>query len=401
MDAKENVIGVDGGDYESVVYHRFGETFETVVHTPIDLKRWFDTLETPVVFAVECSQNAFAREALRRGFRVFVTSPLQASLMRRAQFVSGRKDDKTDAQIHADTFVRFPEMFRPVDLESEHVASLRLISNWRDQMVTDRISAVNQLRALLKDVFPGLHAMRLQLRNIWVLELLLDAPTAEEFDGYDDATTLQRLSKKLDIDVSDVHKHLANPSAIPSPFTCLCADKVRFLAQQTLDLVLEIKRCEKRLTEICNAIDAELRDGLTDENAPTAIESLRSFPMMGPMTLSRLIAEYPEILSSPDAKSLRAYSGASPVTKQSGGSRFVHMRYSRNKRLQTALCLLARNSRRSNARMSAIYARQRARGKREFVALRSMTRPIINTLCALVNNGTIYDEKRNWKPCNC
>jgi hypothetical protein len=89
------------------------------------------------------------------------------------------------------------------------------------------------------------------------------------------------------------------------------------------------------------------------------------------------------------------------VTKQSGSTKLVQMRYARNIKLQNAMNHLARNSRRTDARMNALYARHRAKGKREFAALRAMARPIIQTLCAMLKNKSLYQPQRQNLVLNC
>ena len=387
----EMIVGVDSGDYETVLFWESEGRSETVSHNPIALSEWFDAHKNSrLVFASETSQSAFVRMAIHRGFDVFCTTPLQASLMRKTTFVSGKKDDVTDAQIHASYFRLQPELFRSVGEVSETVASLKLLCNWREQLLDDRIAWTNQIRSHLKDVFPGLHFLRLNLSNQWVLRLLIETPTASDFAKNVDDDLAAKIAKHMKTDVKEVTELLGSGTP-PTKHTEYVRKKVRYLSEKTLEHVMQIKECEREMVRLCDALDDEFARELDEtDGTKTPIEILRSFPMMGAVTLARIIAEYPEILHAPDAKTWCAYSGGSPITKQSGRSKIVHMRYARNIRLQNAMNHLARNSRRSDPKMNALYARHRAKGKREFGALRAMSRPIIQTLCAMLKTNTLY-----------
>ncbi len=170
---EKKIMGVDSGNYESVVYFNHEERWEKIVHEPAALRDWFASHSIEeVVFACESTQDVFSQMAIQRGFDVFSTTPLQANHMRKAMHVSGKKDDKTDALVHARALETNPEMFREIGAPNDYTESLKFFLNWREQLVVSHIALENQLRSVLKDVFPGLHQLRINLSAQWVLELL-------------------------------------------------------------------------------------------------------------------------------------------------------------------------------------------------------------------------------------
>jgi len=384
----KKIIGVDSGRYESVIYFNHAHQWEKIKHEPALVRDWFKTQSTDeVVFACESTQDLFSQMAIEKGFEVYSTTPLQASYIRKAMFISGKKDDRNDALVHARALELNAEMFRKIEPLDDNIEALRFLVNWRERLVARRVASENRLRDLLKDVFPGLHQIRVNLDAQWVLRLLMESPTSNCFGDYENNSTLKRLSDLLKIDIDKV-KEVLSPYKMPATKCFVLKGRILGrLACKTLELVQEINEHGREIETILSEIESAQKK----ENELGPIEILRSFPRMGPLTLARIIAEYPEILTSPDPKALCAYAGATPVTKQSGRSRVVHRRYSRNKRLQSALCLLAKNTLRGDKKMKALFARHRSKGKKEFGAYRAMTPNIINTLCAMLRTGTVYE----------
>lgn len=134
--------------------------------------------------------------------------------------------------------------------------------------------------------------------------------------------------------------------------------RVRYLAQRNLENLQMIRQYEREMREILAHIDEEYRG----EEISDPIEVLYSYPQMGVNTLARLMAEYPAILTEPDSNRLCAFSGAVPVTARSRQMKMVHRRWLRNKKLQTSLCLLAKNTLSINdPKMRAVFTKHRAR----------------------------------------
>jgi hypothetical protein len=215
--------------------------------------------------------------------------------MRKTTHVSGKKDDRTDAKIHATYFRLHPDLFRSVGEVSETVASLKLLCNWREQLIHGRIAWVNQIRAHLKDVFPGLHQLRLKLSNQWVLRLLVETPTAHHFSQNIAQDWIDKLASHTKREPDEIEALLCGVGCAPSSYVDLVGEKIKYLAEKTLDHVMQIKACEREMKSLCDTLDDELARELDPDSCdPTAIKVLRSFPMMGVVTLARIIAEYPE-----------------------------------------------------------------------------------------------------------
>ena len=104
-------------------------------------------------------------------------------------------------------------------------------------------------------------------------------------------------------------------------------------------------------------------------------------------------------LADRDYATLRAYTGAAPVTKRSGKRAcFVHMRYACNTRLRQALYHWSRTSIQHDDAARAYYDGLRVRGHRHARALRSVADRWLRILTAMLKAGTVYDASRFVQP---
>src|SRR6201997_5449277 len=112
---------------------------------------------------------------------------------------------------------------------------------------------------------------------------------------------------------------------------------IRILAARLRLVNTQIKETERRLDELCAAIEAaaETAPGQICEQRDIAI--LRSYPGLGGINVAALLAEACEPLRRRDYHALRTLSGAAPVTKRSGKSCVVVMRQACHMRLRSAV----------------------------------------------------------------
>ena len=107
-----------------------------------------------------------------------------------------------------------------------------------------------------------------------------------------------------------------------------------------------------------------------------------------------LLAEAAALLAERDYYAIRAHAGIAPVTKQSGKSKQVGMRYRCNGRLRTAFYHWARISVQHDARSKQQYARLRAAGHSHGRALRGVADRLLAVLIAMLKSGQAYDPQR-------
>jgi hypothetical protein len=92
-----------------------------------------------------------------------------------------------------------------------------------------------------------------------------------------------------------------------------------------------------------------------------------------------------------DYNALRSVCGAAPVTKQSGGTRYVVMRQVCQPRLRVALHLAALQAIRIDPKLHDLYVRARARGQSVGRAVRNIADRLLYLAVQLLKKNQLYD----------
>jgi transposase len=154
----------------------------------------------------------------------------------------------------------------------------------------------------------------------------------------------------------------------------------------------EIREAESALDKICTSISetpAESGDGLQRQD----IMILKSMPGIGRINLATLISEGSGPLSRRDYSALRTLSGAAPVTKRSGKSNIVIMRYAAHIRLRNTVYHWARIAIQHDPKSRSRYAALRQRGKSHGRALRGVADRLLALACVLLQRQTPFDPQ--------
>jgi len=151
----------------------------------------------------------------------------------------------------------------------------------------------------------------------------------------------------------------------------------------------EFRQAERKLEELCTALS---------ETQPTAQDSgpgdatiLRSLPGVGPVTLATLLTEAAGSLARRDYAALRTLSGVAPVTKRSGKTCVVVMRYAAQIRLRQAVFHWARIAVQTDRTCRGRYEALRARGHSYGRALRGVADRLLGVACVLLQHQVLFD----------
>ena len=112
----------------------------------------------------------------------------------------------------------------------------------------------------------------------------------------------------------------------------------------------------------------------------TDVTVLQSLPGIGTRIAGTMLAEAADALRRRDYHALRAHTGIAPVTRQSGKSRVVQMRYACNHRLQRAVYCWAQTARCRDPYTRAHYQRLRAAGHNHARAQRGIIDRLLRIL---------------------
>ena len=126
---------------------------------------------------------------------------------------------------------------------------------------------------------------------------------------------------------------------------------------------------------------------------------ITSFPGLGALTGARVLAETGDDRSRfQDAKGLKAYAGAAPITRASGKTKSVTHRKIKNNRLAAAGYNWAFSALTASPGARAHYDRRRDAGDRHAAAQRNLFGRLLGCLHHCLTTGQHYDETTAFPP---
>lgn len=352
------------------------------------LGEYGDCCDQPVPVAIETSHGLLVA-ALRATRPVYPINPLAAAHYRTRTALSGKKSDRADAVMLANILRTDRHEHRPLPEDSEQVQALAVLARAQQEAVWDRTDVHNKLRALLKEFYPAILGVVAGQRGgllrpeVRTLLIAASTPSAGARLGLRSITVALRRAgreRHLEQHATRIQAVLRAPALrqLPAVETAM--------GQQLLGLL-------RRLALACHTAE-QLADALaTAFAAHPAAEVLRSFPGLGELTAARVLAEVGDDPTRfRDARALKAYAGASPITRSSGRSHAVLARRVKNQRLAAtgyhwAFSALTRSP---GARQH--YDRRRAAGDRHAAAQRNLFNRLLGCLHHCLTTGTRYDE---------
>lgn len=373
----------------SIVDGRGREIARTMVeHTAAGLRDLIGFLAGHGVgeVAIERPDGPVIDTLLGAGLTVVVISPNQVKNLRSRYGSAGNKDDRFDAFVLADTLRTDRARLRRLEPDTGDTIALRRACRARKDLVAHRVAVTNQLRAHLRNVFPGAVALFAELDSMISLAFLTRFTTQQQADWL----TPQRLSDWLTkqgysgrTDPAVLHQRLlAAPRGITGADADNQAHITRALVAVLLTLVAQIKT-------LSTQIEAQLAD-----HADAHI--FTSLPRAGRVRAARLLAEIGDCRAKfPTPESLACLAGAAPSTRQSGKLRAVTFRFACDKQLRDAVTDFAGDSRHANPWAANLYQRARDRGHDHPHAVRILARAWLYVIWHCWQQGTAYDPSRH------
>jgi hypothetical protein len=168
-------------------------------------------------------------------------------------------------------------------------------------------------------------------------------------------------------------------------------------SEHALLLLPRLRLLHQQRSDIAKRVDAVLKDlaapeGEKREHRDAAI--LLSLPGVGRKVAATMLSEAWQAIAERDYHALRCYSGAAPITHQSGKKKVVIMRQGCNERLRNALYHWARTSLIWDPKSKQQYAQMRARGHSHGRALRGIADRWLTVLISMLRHQSLYDRER-------
>ena len=348
-----------------------------------------DSAEDPVPVAIETPRGLLVA-CLRATRRVYPVNPMAVARYRDRHSVAGRKSDHGDAVVLANILRTDLHAHRPLPADSELAQAIAVLARAQQDAVWGRITAHNKLRSHLREYYPGfLAAFAAAKGGITRPEaraILAAAPTPADAAKLTLAQLRALLrkagrSRGIDAGAARLRDALRKGQMRQLPLV------EQAMGRQALALL-------RQLDAACHSAD-DLEQAATESfNLHPDAGIITSFPGIGPLTGARVLAETGDDRSRfTDAKGLKAYAGAAPVTRASGKTRSVTRRHVKNNRLAQAGYIWAFSALTASPGARAHYDRRRDNGDRHAAAQRNLFGRLLGCLWHCLATGQHYNEK--------
>jgi hypothetical protein len=344
------------------------------------LRRHGDPASLPI--AIETTRGLVVDRLLAAGHPVIPIHPNAFNAVRPRWGAARAKSDPGDSFKLADYLRTDGHQLRTLAPVLPETLELQALSRQRDDHVEARISAVNQLAALLDEHWPGGKAVFASLDSDIALAFLDRYPTPQDAAGLT-ASRLETFCKR--------HGYSGKrPGSVLIQRLRAAPAAASRLGQQVIARLVGIQvRLVRSLRATIRELDAAIGEAI---KAHPWAELIAGLPRIGTVNLGQIVGEIgPMLERATSCTQLAAETGAAPVTKESGKHRTVNFRYAVNRRARQALTTFADNSRHDSDWAARIYNQARARGKRHPHAIRILARAWLRVIWACWRTQTCYD----------
>src|SRR5215207_1152239 len=345
----------------------------------------------PVAVAIEVPHGPVVDALLDRGFAVHAINPKQLERLRDRVSLAGAKDDRRDARVAAGGLRTDPHLFRPVEAGDPAVIALREWSRLSEELQQERVRLSNRIRQQLWRYYPQLLEVSDDVTAEWVLDLWTLAPTPAKAARLRKATLARLLQEHRirRVDAERVLGLLRQPAiTVAEGVTEAAVLHLHSLVARLRLANREFHQAERKLNELCTTLKEKTAAA---GGAPPDATVLSSLPGVGPVTLAILLTEAAGPISRRDYTALRTLSGVAPVTKRSGKSCLVTMRYAAQVRLRNAVFHWARVAVLNDPKCRHRYMALRGRGNSYGRALRGVGDRLLGVACVLLRRGMLFD----------
>ncbi|MFJ6686821.1 IS110 family RNA-guided transposase [Streptomyces werraensis] len=354
------------------------------------LAEYGDSEETPIPVAIETSRGLLVA-VLRTGKRqVFAINPMAAARHRDRHSVSRKKSDPGDALVLANILRIDMHAHRPLPNDSDLGRAVAVLAHAQQDSLWNRQQLSNQLRSRLREYYPAALAAfepwRSGLCRPEARELLKAAPTptrAARLTRTQLEAALKRAGRKRGI--------VAEAERLRDVFRADYAHQPPLVEEALGKQMLAIR---VQLEAACTAAD-DLAEAVEEAfpHHPDA-EIILSFPGLGVQLGARVLAEIGDDKTRfADARGLKAYAGASPITRASGKKSSITRRWVKNDRLNAAGYLWAFSAITASPGAKTHYRRRRDdHGDWHTAAQRNLFNRMIGQLYHCLQQGQRYDE---------
>jgi len=354
-----------------------------------------DTGDDQVPVAIETPRGLLTACLRATGRKVYPINPMAVSRYRDRHSAAGRKSDHGDAVVLANVLRTDAHAHRPLPTDTELAQAIAVLARAQQDAIWTRTGAHNKLRSHLREYYPGFLAAFAQARGgimrpeaRVILAAASDPATAAQLTLAQLRALLREAgrSRGIDAEAARLREALRAPQMRQLPLV------EQAMGRQTLALL-------GQLNAACHAAAGLEQAVIESFNQHPDAGIITSFPGLGPLTGARVLAETGDDRSRfADAKGLKAYAGAAPVTRASGKTTAVLHRRIKNQRLAAAGYLWAFSAITASPGARNHYDKRRASGDRHAAAERNLFSRLLGCLHHCLATGQHYDENSAFPP---
>lgn len=348
-----------------------------------------DSPQDPVPAAIETPRGLLVACLRATGRPVYPVNPMAVARYRDRHSVAGRKSDKGDATVLANVLRTDLHAHRPLPADSELAQAVAVLARAQQDAVWERVHAQNKLRSHLREYFPGFLAAfasaRGGINRPEARAVLAAAPTPADAARLTKARLASLLRKAgrqrgIEAEAARLHAAFGQEQMRQPPLV------EQAMGRQALALL-------RQLDAACQSADDLQQAAEESFNQHPDAGIITSFPGIGALTGARVLAEIGDDRSRfKDARGLKAYAGAAPITRASGKSRSVTQRKVKNNRLAAAGYTWAFAALTASPGARAHYDRRREAGDRHTAAQRNLFNRLLGCLWHCLQASRHYDE---------
>jgi transposase len=351
-----------------------------------------DNAQTPIPVAIETPHGLLVAALRETGRRVYAINPLAVARYRDRHTVSRGKSDHADAMTLANILRTDEHVHRPLPQDSELARAIAVLARAHQDATWRRTQASNELRSVLREYYVGFLAAFEHRRSFLISSIaravLAIAPTPTAAATITKArivTALRRAGRQRQID------SLANEilTALRQPQIRQPALVEEAFGAHALTLLAALDTaCSnvEQLGETCAQAFTQHPD----------YEIITSFPGLSDQAGARILAELGDDRHRfADARAVKAYAGAAPITRASGRSISITHRRIKNNRLAATGYMWALSSQAGSTAARQHYKRRRdVHGDHHPAALRNLFNRFLGCLFHCLQTGQTYDETK-------
>jgi transposase len=383
VDAQGNIVGEHGFPHSGVGLAEMGDWLLSIAGAA-----------STVAVAIEVPHGPVVDSLVDRGFIVHAINPKQLDRLRDRFSVAGAKDDRRDAYVLGDGVRTDRRLFRRLHVADPKLIELRAWSRLAEELTEEQRRLSNRVGEQLWRYYPQMQKLTDDVAALWFLELWTIAPTPAKALQLRKPTIEQILKRHRirRVDADTVLRTLREPAIKVADGVAEAAGiHLRSLVARLRVVNGELREAGVQLDKLCMSIgESEATSGDCLRRQDVLI--LRSMPGIGRINLAALLCEASGPLGSRDYQALRTLCGAAPVTKRSGKSHIVIMRYAAHVRLRNTVYHWARVATQHDPKCQARYAALRQRGHSHGRALRGVADRLLALACVLLQRQTLFDS---------